>query len=202
VELCSTCHTPFESDGHKTCTRCREQKRRYYQANRDRLIEYRRRYRQDNYDKIREWQIDHKEDAREYAQRRYWEKPEKRREASRTYHRANRERLLAAQYEYRQENQDKRRIYEQNRRARLRGNGGLLPTDAFSILFEEQEGRCYLCGELLYASFDDPVDLEHKVPVSRGGSNDLSNVGLAHSRCNHEKHTKTEVEFYASKGCS
>jgi 5-methylcytosine-specific restriction endonuclease McrA len=56
-------------------------------------------------------------------------------------------------------------------------------------MFKKQKGRCHLCGETMaisprssdaqtYATFD------HLVPKSLGGPGALTNLRLAHKRCN------------------
>lgn len=82
-----------------------------------------------------------------------------------------------------------------NYRARIKGNGGKHTTKELRELFEQQDGFCYLCGKLLYGTLDGLVSVEHKIPVSRGGSNNISNIGLAHLSCNQRKHTRTHEEF-------
>lgn len=51
---------------------------------------------------------------------------------------------------------------------------------------------CYLCSKPI--TFGDD-HLEHKTPVSRGGSNNKNNLAVACSRCNLRKNIKTEEEF-------
>ena len=97
--------------------------------------------------------------------------------------------------QYQHINLDKYRIWNHNRRARIIGNGGELPLDTKIVLFEQQEGFCYLCGRLLYERFDDQPTIEHKIPIVRGGHNVMANVGLAHASCNNHKYDKTEEEF-------
>lgn len=50
-------------------------------------------------------------------------------------------------------------------------------------------GRCLICGGPL--CFDewtgDGATIEHILPRSLGGANDLRNLGIAHMRCNNEK---------------
>ena len=43
--------------------------------------------------------------------------------------------------------------------------------------------------------------LEHKNPLSRGGTNNYENLDIACSRCNHRKRNKTVAEYleYLSK---
>jgi len=199
MKECSKCHRPFESERYKTCEPCRESMHKWSVANRERKREY-----------TYKWKESHIEQWREIEQR-YYEKnhekiTERQRRYSKThikekleymrrYYQTNRERKCTYQSEYNKQNREKRNIIEHNRRARIRGNGGVLPLGIRATLLEEQEGLCYLCGKPLYAKFNDPVSIEHKIPVSRGGSNDISNVGLAHLSCNCKKHTKTHEEF-------
>lgn len=106
-----------------------------------------------------------------------------------------REKLRKKSSEWDKENPERCRIKSHNRRARKKGNGGTLLPNTKEILFEQQDGLCYLCGELLFARFDDPLSIDHIIPISRGGRNDLSNVRLAHLSCNDKKFTKTYEEF-------
>ena len=60
---------------------------------------------------------------------------------------------------------------------------------------------CYLCLEPIQFGKD---HLEHKTPLSRGGTNARKNLDVACQRCNCKKHNKTEKEFrkYASSNPS
>ncbi len=51
---------------------------------------------------------------------------------------------------------------------------------------------CYLCELSIEFGKD---SLEHKVPLSRGGTNEYRNLGVAHRSCNSRKNNKTEQEF-------
>lgn len=84
-----------------------------------------------------------------------------------------------------------------NRRARINGNGGTYTRKEISDIFEQQEGFCHYCGKLLYASFDSKIHIEHKVPIFRGGSNNIENIALSCATCNHKKGLKTDTEFLA-----
>lgn len=50
-------------------------------------------------------------------------------------------------------------------------------------------GRCLICGGPLRfdAGTGEGATIEHIVPRSLGGTNDLINLGIAHRRCNGEK---------------
>ena len=55
---------------------------------------------------------------------------------------------------------------------------------------------CYLCEKPIEFGQD---SLEHKIPVSRGGTNEYSNLAVAHISCNSAKGKKTLEEFLADK---
>jgi len=59
--------------------------------------------------------------------------------------------------------------------------------------------KCHYCEKKLDENNSSEVELEHKTPVSRGGTNKRSNVVLACFDCNREKGRKTEKEFLKSK---
>ncbi|MBD8906852.1 HNH endonuclease [Methylorubrum zatmanii] len=56
----------------------------------------------------------------------------------------------------------------------------LTPTQRLKM-FEAHKGMCVLCGRKIQAG--EPWIDEHRVPLSMGGSNDLSNRGPAHKPC-------------------
>lgn len=52
-------------------------------------------------------------------------------------------------------------------------------------IYRKTQGHCYLCGE--FVDFDS-FEIEHKVPLSKGGSNRLDNLFCACHCCNTIKH--------------
>ncbi|MDE2105581.1 MAG: HNH endonuclease [Patescibacteria group bacterium] len=59
-----------------------------------------------------------------------------------------------------------------------------------STVFERDGHRCVYCG-----ASDLPLHCDHVIPVSRGGSNDMSNLATACAPCNLSKSTKTLDEW-------
>lgn len=48
-------------------------------------------------------------------------------------------------------------------------------------IYEKNKGHCYLCGESVdFNSFE----VEHEIPLSKGGTNDLSNLYCSCHYCN------------------
>jgi 5-methylcytosine-specific restriction endonuclease McrA len=62
----------------------------------------------------------------------------------------------------------------------------------------EQYGTltCYLCKKTIKFRQD---SLEHKIPISRGGTNSKDNLAVAHRSCNCKKNTKTATEFIGGR---
>ena len=53
-------------------------------------------------------------------------------------------------------------------------------------------GQCEYCRHLVSHS-SDPFEVEHIIPLDKGGSSDLENLGLACRGCNGLKGTRTEA---------
>jgi len=76
-------------------------------------------------------------------------------------------------------------------------NGGILSIKTIQLVYEDNIKRygtltCYLCLSPIEFRMD---NLEHKTPLSRGGTNEYSNLGVSCWRCNNKKRTRTEAEF-------
>lgn len=53
------------------------------------------------------------------------------------------------------------------------------------VIYRKTKGHCYLCGEFI--DFDS-FEIEHRIPISKGGTNDLSNLFCSCHCCNNIKH--------------
>jgi 5-methylcytosine-specific restriction endonuclease McrA len=89
-----------------------------------------------------------------------------------------------------------RKLVNQRRKARIKG-GGPLSLQTIQLVYEDnikQFGTltCYLCLKPL--EFGQDV-LEHKMPLSRGGTNIYNNLAIACAKCNNQKRSKTEAEY-------
>jgi hypothetical protein len=142
----------------------RERQRRYYAANRDKIIERVRRYREANRDQIRQQQRRYREANRDQIS-----------ERQRRRYTVNRDQI----------NETRRQDYNPARTAvrRLHDRHGLDPAD-WARFWVAQRGRCYLCGERLP---DDKrlaaLDHDHRCcPPHR--SCPRCQRGLAHGECN------------------
>jgi len=58
-------------------------------------------------------------------------------------------------------------------------------------LKEQFGGRCAYCDVIA------PLQVDHRTPLARGGSNSIENILPACATCNQRKHTLTDEEFRA-----
>jgi 5-methylcytosine-specific restriction endonuclease McrA len=98
--------------------------------------------------------------------------------------------------EYRKRNKIRFKVYWTNRRSKLKG----LTKDIVQRVYEDNIKRfgtltCYLCFKPIEFGQD---NLEHKIPLSRGGNNEYCNLDIAHKNCNNKKRSKTEEEYRKS----
>ena len=94
------------------------------------------------------------------------------------------------------ETKERRRLFVKKDKA-LSKYGGELSIKTIQLVYEDNIKKygtltCYLC--LKPISFNDDC-LEHKIAASKGGTNDYSNLAVAHKICNNKKRTKSETEY-------
>lgn len=76
--------------------------------------------------------------------------------------------------------------------------GASNPRTKFGILWARQNGLCWLCGGGMVNSGDGrgyDASFDHVTPRSKGGTRHLSNLKLAHVKCNSERGSKTLQEY-------
>jgi 5-methylcytosine-specific restriction endonuclease McrA len=82
-----------------------------------------------------------------------------------------------------------RRAKNQLRRAREVGAGGRFTAAEWQSLVARSESQCAYCGAVA------PLEADHRIPLSRGGSNSIDNILPACGPCNRKKRNLTEAEF-------
>lgn len=105
------------------------------------------------------------------------------------YHVANRERLLARTKTWHRAHPDVIAHYAASRRARKFQNGGSHTLQEWREKVTEYGNRCAYCR------LEKPLERDHVVPLTRGGSDDITNIVPACRTCNARKHTRTATEY-------
>ncbi len=96
---------------------------------------------------------------------------------------------------WRKKNPEKVKKNTHNRRARKLSAGGNFTAENVANMIVNQYCACNgpLCGKPLWDGFH----IDHKTPLSRGGSNWPANLQLLCAPCNQSKHAKTDEEWRA-----
>lgn len=103
------------------------------------------------------------------------------------------ERIIKRTYEWRKKNPLAYKAMQHRRRLLQRD----LKVETVQLVYEDNIKKygtltCYLCLSKIEFGQD---ALEHKTPLSRGGSNSRDNLDIAHRVCNSRKRNKTEEEY-------
>lgn len=140
---------------------------------------------------------DVKAHRRAYLKKHPWKMKDTYRVARRLWNERNKIRRAAEYKIYCKNNPMIIRAKEHRRLARLRQAKGILTVELLQRIYEDNIKlygtlTCYLCLTKIAFGKD---HLEHKTPLSRGGSNYYSNLSVSCQRCNLSKKNKTEEEY-------
>jgi 5-methylcytosine-specific restriction endonuclease McrA len=94
-----------------------------------------------------------------------------------------------------EEKAENKRAANQLQHSKRRAAGEVPHKSWFVCEMEYQDGKCVYCR----ADIRDGFHVDHKHPVSRGGTNAKSNLQLTCARCNMVKGAMTHEEFLVSK---
>lgn len=186
---------------NSTCKACAKiNKRKWYVKNQARAIAYSKQWVTDNYERVlangRRWNKENPDKKKQYNST--WKIN------NRTKHLASRRRRYQLQSEqrraeakaWRAANPEKKRIQWKTRQARKRSAEGNHTPDDIRNIYKLQDGHCGYCGITLHNEYH----VDHIEPISRGGSNDSSNLLIACGYCNLSKKDKTIAEWIKARG--
>lgn len=114
-------------------------------------------------------------------------------EKKRVYRELHKDHILLSNRTYKKNNKDIVNACNASRRGKLRGAVGRFSFNEISAMLLSQHNKCRICGEDLIR-----YHVDHIVPVSRGGSNEISNIQILCAPCNLKKGRKLPSEFQSN----
>ena len=149
-----------------------------------------------------DWVIKNKERVKEYRKEKYQAQKEDRLAYSKQRLERKRadpawvEKERARKRAQHKKNPETKRCHVRKRRARIRGADGSHNAKDIAALLDLQKHKCVYCGTCL----KDGYEVDHIIPISRGGSNWPSNIQILCKDCNRSKWCKDPIEFAKEKG--
>jgi 5-methylcytosine-specific restriction endonuclease McrA len=167
----------------------------YVAANRDKRAAYRRAHYEENRERIkaqnRAWYQANRERRRQQIKDYASTHVADTKARSDEWYRKNRARKYAKYRAWVSANPEAFRALWQRRYAREKLALGKFTAADIGRLFEQQRGGCFYCGVSIGIEFE----VDHYLPLSRGGTNEPSNIVLACRPCNRAKGSKHPDEF-------
>lgn len=143
-------------------------------------VRYRTKNRQKRIEAHRKWYAENQEIGRAASRRWHTEHPDHSKELLRKWKAGNPEKVL---------------LYCARRHERLKSQGGTVRTGFIKHLKAMQKNRCAFCQQQL-----SKLNVDHIVPLVRGGVHDESNLQLLCPTCNRRKHALMPHEFAQRMG--
>lgn len=177
---CKLGHTERRASNNDCVVCSRKSAINHYRKNRPAKLEYAKRYQSENYERvykrIKEYEKAHPDKVRMWRRRSVSSQKDVKAKRYAEYYRENTSKVLAYAHAY---------------RARKRGAGGEYTGRDLEKIYTFQNGRCLYCCTHLLGKWD----VDHYVPISRGGSNYPSNIRLACRWCNRRKHARSAEDY-------
>lgn len=191
----------------------KEYHKNYYLRNKDTILKKHKTYKEKNKDKI---QIDnkkykeenkdkiklsnkkyHKNNIERYRniQKKYDQKLENK-EKKIKYNKKHKEerQKYHVKYDekYRKEHPEQCKIHTHKRRTKIKGNGGSYTIEEIKKLRKESKGICPGWNREPHYVGEENLEIDHIIPISKGGNSNIENIQLLCKSCNCSKGNKVK----------
>lgn len=169
--------------------------REYRQNNKQKEQARAKRYQQSHRDIVnantKRYYYRHREERLEYHKKQHFKTRDKRLRQQAAYRKDNLEKLKNLHKSWRERNPDKVNVYRHVRRARQSNASGSHTAEERRLVLESCAGLCFYCQQKSATVTD------HVIPLSRGGTNAITNLLPSCFSCNVRKGDKTAFEYFA-----
>lgn len=182
----------FKQYQKKNSERLREYYKQYHQNNIEKIHLYKKKQYQKTKERIKFCVEKHRKNHPNYTKEYYQKNKIRIFERQKEYNQTHRAEINKWSREYHQKNRQYKKTY-----TALKRGGGSLTIQIVQQIYEDNIKQfntltCYLCFKSIQFGSD---SIDHKTPLSRGGTNIKENLGVAHLLCNISKGNKTEEEY-------
>lgn len=162
-----------------------------------------------------EWRSNNLEKSRAKSKARYHAKPEERKqykethkeqiaETKRNYRRTHPEAVKKHKRDgnkrFKEREPEKFKLRQKISRIKRQGGKGNVTRLKIIELYHDQNERCAYCGISIYWSVPRDIHIDHVIPLSKGGSNDIDNLALTCHACNESKGDKLLTDWLLVRG--
>lgn len=186
------------------CVECRKLSAREYaarrrssnpEAHRDAVKRYRERHPDRIEERVRRWRDENREYVKTYRREHYLANADELRAKSKDWYYANKKLALKRRKEWLKRKPYKIAEANNRRRAKKRNAAGSFTYSDVIAMKKWQGGRCWYCGTKRRK-----LTIDHRVALSKGGTNYPSNLQLVCKSCNSRKRDRDPIEFANSMG--
>lgn len=142
-------------------------------------------------EQTRQKRLRNREEINDLRRQRYQENKERERERGRLWSAKNKEKKSEKYRRWAQANKEFRRAKDNLRRTRKLNAEGTHTADDIRRQYEAQNGRCYYCETEVGKKYE----VDHVIPLARGGSNAAENIVISCPACNRSKGAKLLTEW-------